>query len=94
MAAKTKKKKYKKINFKLSEKQFSILNSFCKSKKTTPNKIFKKAIKDYIVNNYDFNDVDYHISENQLALFDLDEDAQEDAQDNANEPFNNETKSN
>lgn len=74
------KKKFKKIVFKLSEKQFSIVNRFCKSKKLTPNKIFKKAIKDYIVNNYDFNDKEYCISENQLELFDLEDDAiEEDA---------------
>jgi len=67
------KKKYKKVIFKLSLKQYKVITRFCKSKKMTPNKLFKKAIKDYIVHNYDFNDNDYHISENQLALFDLDD---------------------
>lgn len=68
------KKKFKKIIFKLSEKQFAIIGRFCASKRLTPNKVFKAAIKEYIVNNYDFNQTDYHISENQLALFDLDDD--------------------
>ena len=67
------KKKYKKVIFKLSLKQFKVITRFCKSKQLTPNKLFKKAIKDYIVHNYDFNDNDYHISENQLALFDLED---------------------
>jgi len=77
MKKRIKKKKYKKFIFKLSEKQFNIVEKFCKSKKTTPNKIFKKAIKDYIVNNYDFNSIDYHISENQLALFDIEDNEEE-----------------
>ena len=71
------KKKYKKIVFKLSDKQFKIINSFCKSKRISPNKFFKMATKDYIVHNYDFNTNDYHISENQLALFDLEDEVQE-----------------
>ena len=69
--------KYKKVVFKLSEKQFKIIKRFCKSKSLTPNKFFKKATKDYIVHNYDFNTNDYHISENQLALFDLEDEIQE-----------------
>jgi len=67
------KKKFKKIAFKLSDKQFGVIMRFCKSKKLTPNKVFKKAIRDYIVNNYDFNDSENYISENQLALFDLED---------------------
>ena len=73
MSPKPKKRKFKKILFKLSDKQYSIVMRFSKSKKLTPNKVFKKAIKDYIVNNYDFNDTNYQISENQLAMFDLDD---------------------
>ena len=67
------KKRYKKIVFKLSEKQVKVINSFCKSKRISPNKFFKMATKEYIVHNYDFNTNDYHISENQLALFDMED---------------------
>ena len=76
MKSKTR-KKYKKITFKLSDKQVKIINSFCKSKRISPNKFFKMATKDYIVHNYDFNSNDYHISENQLALFDMEDENQE-----------------
>lgn len=82
------KKKFKKIVFKLSEKQFIILSRFCKSKRLTPNKVFKKAVKEYIVNNYDFVQDDYHISENQLALFDIEDDAGDDIQDDSNNTDN------
>ncbi len=80
------KKKFKKIVFKLSEKQYNIVNRFCKSKRLTPNKVFKKAVKEYIVSNYDFTQDDYHISENQLALFDLEDEANDDLQDEGNNP--------
>jgi len=83
------KKKYKKIVFKLSEKQFKIINQFCRSKRLTPNKFFKKATKDYIVHNYDFNTNDYHISENQLALFDMEDEIQEEESDIDEETENN-----
>ncbi len=70
--SKKKKIKFKKITFKLSQKQFNIVERFCKIKKISPNKLFKKAIKDYIVTHYDFtDDANYEISENQLDLFDL-----------------------
>jgi len=68
---KPKKIKYKKIVFKLSEKQFKIVKRVCEINQMSPNKLFKKAIKDYIVHNYDFSSNNYEISENQLDLFDL-----------------------
>lgn len=67
----SKKIKYKKIVFKLSDKQFQIVKRFCEAREISPNKFFKKAIKDYIVHNYDFSKQNADISENQLDLFDL-----------------------
>jgi len=68
---KQKKKKFKNISFKLSDKQHSIVKTFCANKKISPNKLFKSAIKEYILRNYDFKNNNYEISENQLDLFDL-----------------------
>ncbi|HOV11047.1 MAG TPA: hypothetical protein PLL90_04725 [Bacteroidales bacterium] len=78
MAAPQKKKKkrkirYKKFEFKLSEKQKSIIDKFCHAKKTSPNKMIKTAIRDYISKFADSLPEEDYISENQLQLFDVEE---------------------
>ena len=73
---KVKKIKYKKVLFKLSEKQKSIIDRYCIAKRTTPNKMIKTAIKEYIMRNASLPDDEYYISENQLKLFDFDEDSE------------------
>jgi hypothetical protein len=70
---KVKKIRYKKINFKLSEKQKAIIDRYCKVHKTTANKLFKKAIKEYLLRNANLEEDSYYISENQLQLFDFEE---------------------
>ena len=70
---KVKKIKYKKVLFKLSEKQKSIIDRYCIAKRTTPNKMIKTAIKEYIMRNASLPDDEYYISENQLQLFDFDD---------------------
>ena len=76
----TKKKKikirYKKVAFKLSEKQKSIVDRFCRAKKITPNKMIKSAIKDYIRKFADSLPEEDYISENQLKLFDVEEETE------------------
>ncbi|MCK9611851.1 MAG: hypothetical protein PHR81_10745 [Bacteroidales bacterium] len=71
---KKKKIKYKKFEFKLSEKQKRIIDKFCHAKKTSPNKMIKSAIKDYISKFADSLPEEDYISENQLQLFDVEED--------------------
>jgi hypothetical protein len=71
---KVKKIKYKKVLFKLSEKQKSIIDRYCIAKRTTPNKMIKTAIKEYIMRNASLPDDEYYISENQLKLFDFEDD--------------------
>ena len=70
---KKKKIKYKKFAFKLSEKQKSIIDRFCRAKKVSHNKMIKSAIKDYIRKFADSLPEEDFISENQLSLFDVEE---------------------
>jgi hypothetical protein len=78
MAALKKKKKrkikYKKFEFKLSEKQKKIIDKFCRARKVSPNKMIKAAIRDYIIKFADSLPEEDYISENQLQLFDVEED--------------------
>lgn len=69
----SKKRKFKKISFKLSSRQINTINKFCKIQKTTKNKIIKKAIKEFVDKNLDILEKEKldNISENQLQLFDF-----------------------
>lgn len=68
----SKKRKFKKISFKLSSRQINTINRFCKTHKTTTNKVIKKAIRDFLDRNADLSEEEeYYISENQLRLFDI-----------------------
>ena len=67
----SKKRKFKKVSFKLSSGQINTINKFCKTHKTTTNKVIKKAIRDFLDRNADFSEEEYYISENQLQLFDI-----------------------
>lgn len=77
MAALKKKKKrkikYKKFEFKLSEKQKGLIDKFCHAKKVSPNKMIKTAIRDYISKFAGSLPEEDYISENQLKLFDVEE---------------------
>lgn len=70
--ARRKKIRYKRISFKITTKQKEIIQDYCKAKRTTPIKLFKKSIKFYMDRNQSLPKQDYHISKNQLRLFDLD----------------------
>jgi hypothetical protein len=78
MANNKKKRKirYKKFAFKLSDKQKSIIDKFCKAKKISHNKMIKSAIKDYIRKFADSLPEDDCISENQLSLFDVEDETE------------------
>lgn len=73
---KKKKIKYRKFAFKLSEKQKSIIDRFCKAKKISHNKMIKSAIKDYIRKFADSLPEEEYIGENQLKLFDVEEETE------------------
>ena len=73
-----KKNKYKKVSFKLSDKQKRVIDSYCDSHKITPNKFYKVAIREYLGNYANLSPEDeYYISENQLKLFDDTEEIEE-----------------
>ena len=73
---KKKKIKYKKFAFKLSEKQKVIIDKFCKAKKISPNKMIKSAIRDCISKFADSLPEEDFISENQLSLFEVEDDSE------------------
>lgn len=70
---KIKKIKYRKVSFKLTDKQKKVIERFCKLKRTTPTRMMKAAIKDYLIRHAASLPEDDYISENQLRLFDDDE---------------------
>ena len=71
---KKKKVRYKKYVFKLSFKQKELIDKFCEIHKTTPNKLIRRSIKEFLSSNVSPDD-EYYISENQLSIFDeIDED--------------------
>jgi hypothetical protein len=71
---KKKKKKavrFKKVTITISSRQKKSLMNFCKSRKSTPNKIIKKAIRPLLEN---YTDLEVHYSDvkhNQLQLFNM-----------------------
>jgi len=70
---KTKKIKTKKLTFRLSLKQKKIIDMYCAAHNLTNNKLIKCALKEYMLLHYDLPDEEY-ISENQLNLFDFEDD--------------------
>ncbi|MEI7491688.1 MAG: hypothetical protein WCK92_09840 [Bacteroidota bacterium] len=73
MSKKKKKKavKYKQVTITISARQKKSLMNFCKSRKSTPNKIIKKAIRPLLENyeNLEVNHVSSKVS--QLQLFSM-----------------------
>jgi len=73
MNKKKKKKaaKFKKVTITVSSRQKKSLMNFCKSRKSTPNKIIKKAIRPLLEN---YTDLEVHhspVRHSQLQLFNL-----------------------
>ena len=66
--------KYKTVTFKLSAKQMKSLRNYCSARKTTPTKLIKKSIRYYIDNFAEHVPEKYHVSHNQLDLFEKEED--------------------
>jgi hypothetical protein len=73
MSIKRKKVRYRKYEFKLSDKQKKFIDHFCRIKRISANKLIKMAIRDYIIRNQALLPEDDYVTENQLMLFDFDD---------------------
>jgi uncharacterized membrane protein YccC len=69
---KPRKIKFFKKNLKIPESQNKLLRQFCKAHHTTENKVFRKAMREYLQRNIHISEHQTHdINANQLTLFDL-----------------------
>lgn len=77
MAARRKRKPkptvFKEITFKLSVRQRKSLRNYCKARRTTPTKLIKKMIRPYTESYAENIPEEYYITENQLDLFQVEE---------------------
>ncbi len=65
--------RYRTVKLKLTAKQKRSLDNFCRSRRTTPTKVIKRAIRPFIENfGGNIEPVSY-VTENQLQLFELGE---------------------
>jgi hypothetical protein len=73
MNKKKKKKavKFKKVTITISARQKKSLMNFCKSRKSTPNKVIKKAIRPLLDNYSDLHVPEASARPSQLQLFSL-----------------------
>lgn len=71
---KKRKRKFSSVTFKLSARQMRSLENYCDARKTTPNKLIKKKIRDYIEFFAKEVPEKYHVTHNQLDLFKKDTD--------------------
>ncbi len=68
--AKKKKVKYYKKNFMLPDSSNKKLVMFCEKHNTTQNKVFRRALKEFLNRNVNLNEFHHHdVSPNQLSLF-------------------------
>jgi hypothetical protein len=69
---KPRKIKFYKKNLKIPESQNKRLRKFCKSSGLTENKVFRKALREFLVRNVHLIDHPHQeVSANQLSLFDF-----------------------
>lgn len=66
---KRKKVRYKIVKIKVTARQKKSLDNFCKSRKTTTNKLIKKSIRHFLENYSNTVLPENHVSVNQLKLF-------------------------
>lgn len=67
---KTKKIRYRKVTFKITDSQKKVLDLVSARHKITPNRLIKKAIHEYLEKYADFIAAEAIITKNQLKLFD------------------------
>jgi len=71
---KPRKIKFYKKNLKIPEGQNKLLRQFCKENQTTENKVFRKALREFIQNHaHPVMHIHHEINANQLSLFDFSE---------------------
>ena len=69
---KPRKIKFYQKNLKIPESQNKKLRQFCKTNKLTENKVFRRAMREFLVRNVNLIDhVHHEVSANQLTLFDF-----------------------
>jgi len=69
---KPRKIKFYKKNLKIPESQNKKLRQFCKENKLTENKVFRRAIREFLQRNVHLIEHGHHeVSPNQLTLFDF-----------------------
>jgi hypothetical protein len=69
---KPRKSKFYKKNFKITETQNKMLKKFCKAHLTTENKVFRKALSEFLQRNVHLVEHQHHeVGANQLTLFDF-----------------------
>lgn len=66
---KHRKTQYKTISFKLSKRQMKSLKNYCRARKTTPIKLIKRNIRNYIELYADSVPEKYYTTHNQLEMF-------------------------
>lgn len=64
-----KRRRFKQMSFKLSNRQYSSLKNYCGIENTTPNKLIKGLLKSYIDEYTDEKIGKREIDEMQLSLF-------------------------
>ena len=69
---KPRKIKFYKKNLKIPESQNKMLRQFCATHKTTENKVFREALREFLQSNVHFIEHTHQeVSPNQLTLFDF-----------------------
>lgn len=69
---KARKIKFYKKNLKITETQNKLLRQFCNIHKTTENKVFRKALREFLQRNVHLIEHGHQeVSPNQLTLFDF-----------------------
>ncbi len=63
------KTQFKTISFKLSKRQMKSLKNYCRARKTTPIKLIKKNIRNYIELYADSVPEKYYVTHKQLEMF-------------------------
>lgn len=69
---KRKKVKFYRADFKIPESTKKQLKGFCKKHDTTANKVFRRALKEFLEKNHFHDDhFDAQVAANQMSIFDL-----------------------
>jgi hypothetical protein len=72
---KAKRVKYYKAEFKIPESTKKRLKGFCSKHETTENKIFRRALREFLdKNHFHHEHFDLQVAANQMSIFDLLED--------------------